>query len=101
MPQWLRVRDAGVEVRVRLTPRAPVSRARGVYGDRLKIQLTEPPVGGEANRALERFIAKAARVARSKVNVVVGTRSRSKTVLVECDDGHGLAARLVAVLAPS
>ncbi len=85
-------------MRVRLTPRASSSRVRGFYGDRLKIELTSPPVGGEANRALERFIAKAARIAPSNVEVVVGARSRSKTVLVKTEEPEGIAARLTAAL---
>jgi len=91
---WLRVRRTGVEVRVRLNPRASRNRIDGLYGDRLKIRLTAAPVGGEANDALIRFLAKAARVPPSRGRIVEGLRDRSKTVLLESDTPEQTAARL-------
>lgn len=95
---WLRLREGGVEVRVRLMPRASRDRVSGLFGDRLKIALTAPPVGGQANRALVRFVAKAAGVAPSTVRVVVGEKDRSKLVLVSTDRRQAVAARLRALL---
>jgi uncharacterized protein (TIGR00251 family) len=71
-----------------------------LHGDRLKIRLTAPPVGGAANDALIRFVARLARVPRSSVRIVAGGRSRSKTLLVESEDASSLAAVLHSVLRP-
>lgn len=95
---WLRLRRGGVEVRVRLNPRASRNRVDGLYGDRLKIRLTAAPVGGEANESLMRFLAKAARVPPSRVRIVEGMRDRSKTVLLESDDPRRTAQRLRSAL---
>ncbi len=83
---------------MRLTP--PSSRVRGVglYGDRLKISLTAPPVGGAANDALRRFLGKALRVPPTSVRIVRGARDPSKTLLIETSDVAGLAARATGAL---
>jgi uncharacterized protein (TIGR00251 family) len=94
LPVWLRVRSTGVEVRVRLIPNASRDCIDGLYGDRLKIKLTAQPIAGEANEALVRFLAKAARVAPSRGRVVAGPRERSKTVLLESDAPAATAQRL-------
>ncbi len=49
----------------------------------LVVRVTAPPVGGRANDALCRLIAKRARVGRTRVSVVRGARSRDKLVRVE------------------
>ena len=91
---WLLVRRTGVEVRVRLTPKSSRDRIAGLYGDRLKVLLTAPPVDGVANAALIRFLGKAARLPPSCGRIVAGMRNRSKTVLFETADTDGAAERL-------
>jgi len=91
---WLRVREAGVEVRVRLVPRSSRDGIDGRHGDRLKIRLTAPPVDGEANEALRRFLARTTGVRVADVRIVAGQRSRSKTVLLGCDRHSVVAERL-------
>lgn len=58
------------------------------------IRVTAPPVGGKANDALCRLIAKAAGVAPSRVSVVHGHTSRDKRVRVEGVDEAALRAAL-------
>ncbi len=99
MPEWMRQRESGVELRVRLIPRAARNRVVGLYGDRLKISLSAPPVGGAANQALVRYLAAAAHVAPSRVRVVAGLKDRSKTVLIETDEPARLYSALTAALA--
>ena len=98
-PAWLRTREKGVEVRIRLAPRASREKIDGLYGDRLKIRLTAPPVGGAANDALLRFLAKRVRIAPSKLRIVDGLKSVSKTVLIECENRAAITKKLVALLA--
>lgn len=89
---WLKVRAHGVEISVRVVPRSSLDRADGLYGDRLRVRLAAPPVGNAANESLVRLIAKAARVAPSRVRIVLGERGRSKVVFIdEPADPRGLA----------
>ncbi len=97
----MREREGGVELRVRLTPRASRNGVAGLYGDRLKIQITAVPAGGAANKALERFVAKAAGVPPTSVRVVTGAKDRSKTVLIQTDQVAAVVSRVCERLRPA
>ena len=98
---WLRLREGGVEVRVRVVPRGAHERIEGFYGDRLRVRLTAVPEGGQANEALIRLLARAARVAPSRGRVVAGSRDRSKTVLLEAEKPREAAESLRRAVAAS
>jgi uncharacterized protein (TIGR00251 family) len=51
-----------------------------VQGDALKVRLAAPPVDGEANEELVRFLAKTLGVRRAAVSLTAGLSSRRKTV---------------------
>jgi uncharacterized protein (TIGR00251 family) len=71
------------ELTVRLQPRA---RRNAIVDERdgvLRVTVAAAPVDGQANAALCKLIAKRAGVARGRVTVVRGERSRDKVVRVE------------------
>ena len=78
-------------------PRAARDGVQGLHGDRVKIRLTAPPVGGAANESLLRFLARLTRVPRGRIHIVLGARDRSKTVLLESPEPE----KLVRVLRSS
>jgi uncharacterized protein len=71
------------DLAIRLQPRAKrnaiVDEREGV----VRVSVAAAPVDGLANAALCKLIAKRAGVARGRVSVVRGERSREKTVRVE------------------
>lgn len=75
-------REDGVEVDVRVAPRASRAALLGVHDGSLKIALTAPPVDGEANAALVAFVAKALGVSKSSVAIVRGDKSKNKTLRI-------------------
>jgi uncharacterized protein (TIGR00251 family) len=72
----------GITFDVQVVPRASRDRLGPVHGERLKIQLTAPPVDGAANQALVALVAKALGRPRSAVTIVRGLTGRKKTVRV-------------------
>ncbi len=78
---------------VQVVPRASRDKLGPVVGDRLKVQLTAPPVDGAANEALRAFIGKLLGVPKSRVEIVRGETGRKKTLRVE----GVAAARLLEV----
>ena len=81
------VGDTGVvpdaELTVRLQPRAKRNAIEGERDGVLRVSVAAAPVDGQANAALCKLIAKQAGVARGRVSVVRGARSREKVVRVE------------------
>ena len=74
---------------MRLQPRASRDEIAGERAGSTVVRVTAPPVGGRANAALVKLIAKRAGVARRSVSIARGERSRDKLVRVEgLDDGE-------------
>ena len=84
------------ELRIRLQPRATREEISGERGGAIVVRVTEPPVDGRANDALVRLIAKRAGVAKSRVTIVRGARSRDKLVRVNGVDEAELRRALGA-----
>ena len=72
----------GVSFAVKVAPRASRNELAGLEAGALKVRLTAPPVEGAANQALIKLLAKELKVAKGKVAVVSGERSRNKRVEV-------------------
>jgi uncharacterized protein (TIGR00251 family) len=71
------------ELRVRLQPRAHRDEIVGERDGVLVVRVTAPPVGGKANEALCRLVAKHVGVAPSRVTVVRGHRARDKVLRID------------------
>ena len=91
MPGWVEQKGATARIRVRVQPRASRTEVAGEHDGALRIRIAAPPVEGEANEALIRFLAKRLRVAPSRIAVVSGAASRTKTVEVEGVDADDVA----------
>jgi uncharacterized protein (TIGR00251 family) len=90
---------AEVRFAVRLTPRGGRDAVEGWAEDDggravLKVRVAAPPVDGEANAALIRFIAKQLSLPRSAVRIVSGETARIKILAVDGLDEDGLRLTL-------
>lgn len=74
---------SGVELDVRVIPRAKKSGLGGVRDGAVLIRLAAPPVEGAANEALISFLSEILRVPRRAIRIVSGERSRHKRVAVD------------------
>ncbi len=70
-------------IRVRLTPRSARAGLAGWQDGDLKVRVTEPPIDGKANAALERLLAGVLDLPKKSVRVVAGSRGRAKTVAID------------------
>ena len=57
----------GLVLRLYIQPKASRDSIVGVHGDELKVAITAPPVDGQANSHLVKFLGKQFRVAKSQV----------------------------------
>ena len=72
-----------LKIEVRLTPRASRDEIAGYSEGVLRVRVTAPPVGGRANEALRKLVAKRAGVAPSRVRIERGERGRTKLLAIE------------------
>jgi uncharacterized protein (TIGR00251 family) len=70
----------GITVEVRVEPRSSKKGIAGVLENIVKVKLTAPPVGGEANEQLIEVMAQATGVKKSAVRIVRGHASKKKVV---------------------
>jgi uncharacterized protein (TIGR00251 family) len=75
--------NGSVVLQVVVQPRSSKTCIVGLQGEELKLKLTSPPVEGAANKLCCEFVAKLCGVAKSKVRLVSGDKSRHKRLLIE------------------
>ncbi|PYR31016.1 MAG: hypothetical protein DMF92_06780 [Acidobacteria bacterium] len=76
----IRETAAGVEIDVRVIPRARKTALGGVRDDALVVRLAAPPVEGAANEAIVDYFAALLRLPRRAVRIVSGERGRRKRI---------------------
>lgn len=99
----LRAHDGGIDLVIRLTPKADRDTIEG--GERtadgrrhLKCRVRAVPEKGKANIALERLLAEAFGVPRSAVAIVAGGTARLKTARI-AGDADELRRRALELMA--
>lgn len=75
-------RDDGVVIEVSVRPRAGRCRVHGVSGERIRIEVTSAPEGGEATRQALATLAEALGVRAADATLLKGAHHRHKTVRV-------------------
>ena len=86
----------GSLIDVHLRPRSSRAGVGGVREGALELRVCSPPVEGEANAAARELLAEALGVARARVSLRHGDKSRRKTFLVEGLDPAAVLARVGA-----
>ena len=76
-------KDTGAQIAVRVQPRAERNTIEAVPGQSVKAYVTAPPEGGKANEAVVALLAKTLGLAKGRVTIVRGHRSRTKLVKIE------------------
>ncbi len=92
----LNVREerGGIIFQVKVLPRSSKNQVAGVSEGMLKIKLTAPPVEGAGNEMLIKFLSGKLDIPKTKISIIRGRSSRSKTILAE-----GLSAAALEELA--
>ena len=78
------VQQVGADIRLRifLQPKASKDQIVGLHDDELKITITAPPVDGQANAHLLKFLSKQFKVAKSAIVLEKGELNRHKQILI-------------------
>ena len=76
-------KETAAQIEVRVQSRAKRNSIEVVPGQPVKVYVTAPPEGGKANEAVVALLAKALSVAKGRVTIVRGHRSRTKLVKID------------------
>jgi uncharacterized protein len=68
---------------LRVQPRAARNEIAGFRGDVLRVRVTAPPEGGQANRLCRRLLAETLKIAPSRIEIIGGHKTRNKRVRVQ------------------
>jgi uncharacterized protein len=90
LPAFLKPVAGGLQLAIKLTPRASRNEIGEALGDELRIKVTAPPVDAAANEVLVRLLADTLGCPRGAVQLVRGHTSRHKVIFLV-----GLAAEAV------
>jgi len=63
-------------------PKAGKDEIAGPQGEELKVRIKAPPVDGEANQGLVKFLSKIFKVPKSNIQIISGDTSRHKRIRI-------------------
>lgn len=72
----------GLRLHILLQPKASKDQILGLHGDELKISITAPPIDGQANAHLVKFLSKLFKVPKSTIILEKGELNRHKQVWI-------------------
>lgn len=72
-----------VKLAVTVVPRSSKTEIIGTVGEYLKIRLAAPPVDGEANKELIKYLAKRLGISKSDIRIIFGASSKRKLLDIE------------------
>ena len=75
--------DNKILTRISILPRSSINQVVGKEAGVWKIKLTAPPVDGKANKELINFLAKRLKIAKGRIEIVSGQRSRLKKIEIK------------------
>ncbi|XPE62905.1 DUF167 family protein YggU [Shigella flexneri] len=76
------VNDDGLVLRLYIQPKASRDFIVGLHGDEVKVAITAPPVDGQANSHLVKFLGKQFWVAKSQVVIERANLGRHKQIKI-------------------
>ncbi|AVJ19197.1 DUF167 family protein YggU [Serratia rhizosphaerae] len=72
----------GLVIRLYIQPKASRDQIIGLHGDEIKVAITAPPVDGQANAHLIKFLAKQFKAAKSNITIEKGELGRHKQLRI-------------------
>lgn len=69
-------------ISVKIVPRSSKNQIVGWQGDVLKIKIKAPPVDGEANAELVRFLAEVLDIPKNKIEIIKGQSAKNKLLKI-------------------
>jgi uncharacterized protein len=68
---------------IKVIPNSKINKIVEEKNDFLKIKLTEPAHEGKANKSLINFLSKEFKIAKNKITIISGKKSRDKKIKIQ------------------
>ena len=88
-------RKGGTVIPFWIQPKASRNKIMGLYGDKIKLAITAPPVDGKANKEVCKIVAKLLKVPKTSVSIVSGESSRRKLIFVPISDKKSVIEKII------
>lgn len=72
----------GIILKIYLQPCSSLDQVCGLFGDRLKIKISSPPVDGRANEQIIEFLSTFFEIKKHQLEIMRGLQSRKKDILI-------------------
>lgn len=69
-----------MKIKIYVQPNASRSEIVGQHGDAIKIKIKAPPVDGEANEEVVRFLSEFLKIPKKEIHILHGETSRTKLI---------------------
>jgi hypothetical protein len=92
---WVTSFAGGARLRVRVQPRASRDEVTGIQGDCLRVKLTAPPVDGEANERLVKFLGRFFSCGKSRIRIIRGIAGRCKLLEITGVTEEEIRSRII------
>jgi hypothetical protein len=99
--EYIQPTAEGLILRVRVQPRSSKAGITGIQGDCLKVCVNAPAAEGAANRACREALAKSLGVPKGRVEIVSGSKSREKRILLKGVEKEVILSRISEILKTS
>lgn len=83
MPYLTENKEGDAVLSLYIRTKASQNRFCGLHGEELKLAITAPPVEGQANKAVQAFVARFFGVAKAAVILASGQQSRHKRLIIK------------------
>ncbi len=80
----------GFIIKLRISPNASKNEIIKADDGTLKIKITAQPVEGKANKALIEYLSKILKMPKSSFEIIKGSASKDKTILVKTHDADDI-----------
>ena len=78
-------KDGVIFIRVKVTTKASKNAVTGIKNGELLVNVTAVPENGKANEAIVKLLSKMFKCAKTKLNLILGEKSRNKLFRVDED----------------
>jgi len=79
----IRISEKGIFLNIKVRPRASKNTIKGIQGNFLKIDIKAPPIDGEANKELIKFLSKKFKISKQDIEIKSGKSSKEKLLLLK------------------